>query len=554
MKRAIASFVILAMMVPMSACVKESKYSLSKITLTQEERSWSNPEEVYAEILESYGNKECYGSYVVATDQDVVYLYAEDAFERDGATLVSQDTVFDIASVSKTFTAVCILQLAEKGQLQISDTLDMYFPEYETGRDITISNLLHMDSGIPDYMNNPDPFWNISGADAANQKISDILMDRVTDEEFLAALYQAPLEFAPGTSYSYSNTNYRLLAFIIEQISGMRYCDYVQQNIFDVCGMKSTTSMAVGDLTYVPEDYDDLVTYGFTDENGYPVCPNNSRGDGGIHSNLTDMLAFDRALFGGKLLNEESMNTLLTQENGYCCGLVKEQNGYSHSGSSLTCSSNNKMIESEEFGHIYIIRLEHSVHVEPVDPSVGALAGTGFVRGTYEDGVYINDFADIRVNIPRGMYPESDADLAMVQEYFLEEITDSRAYDRENAAATDATFWDAVNEIVMEFRFYNTGAGVSDDPDYTADELLDDTIALYMALIEEDGIGVEQIGRAHVTLGAVEYERDGIIIDYYGDIGHMYMYSRKINDGLMCIITISYYTDDSIEDFEALFE
>ena len=60
----------------------------------------------------------------VATDDDIVYLYCEDATEKDGKTPVSQDTVFDIASVSKTFTAVCILQLQEKGKLSIDDTLD----------------------------------------------------------------------------------------------------------------------------------------------------------------------------------------------------------------------------------------------------------------------------------------------------------------------------------------------------------------------------------------------------------------------------------------------
>ena len=68
-----------------------------------------------------------------------------------------------MASVSKTFTAVAVLQLVEKGKINLDDTLDKYFPEYETGKKITVYNLLHMTSGIPDYCNNPDPFWNISG-------------------------------------------------------------------------------------------------------------------------------------------------------------------------------------------------------------------------------------------------------------------------------------------------------------------------------------------------------------------------------------------------------
>lgn len=335
-------------------------YSLEKIKLSDTERAWTCPDVLYKALLEYYDGYSVTGAVVVATDKNIVYLYAEDALEKDGKTKVSQDTVFDIASVSKVFTAVAILQLQEKGKLSIDDTLDKYFPEYETGKKITIYNLLHMNSGIPDYLNNPEPFWNIKGEDAANKKTSEILLDKTTDEELLKALYKAPLDFEPGTGYEYSNTNYRLLAFIIEKLSGMKLSDYLKENIFDKCGMKKTTSMATGDMTYVPADFAELVQNGFTDKDGYPACPNNSRGDGGIHSCLTDMVAFDRALFGGKLLSQKSMEILLNDENGYCCGLKKNSNGYSHHGSSMTCDANNKITESEEFGHIYVISLERT--------------------------------------------------------------------------------------------------------------------------------------------------------------------------------------------------
>ena len=348
MKKVIAAFMTLSMLILPASCGKESKYY-----------SWSSPDEKYKSVLRTYGGGKCDGTMVVATDEDIVYVYCEDGVEKDGVTRISQDTVFDIGSCSKVFTAVCILQLQEKGKLDINDTLDKYFPEYEAGRNITISNLLHMSSGIPDYLNNPEPFWNISGADAADQKISDILQDRVTDEDLLNAMYKAPLSFEPGTQFEYSNTNYRLLAFIIENITGMKYCDYVKENIFDKCGMKNTSSMAIGDLTYVPQNYEEQVKKGLSDKDGYPVCPNNSRGDGGIHSNLTDMVAFDRALFTGKLLNQDSMKILLTEEHGYCCGLFQGENRYSHPGSSISSNAYNEAIESAEFGHIYIIRMEH---------------------------------------------------------------------------------------------------------------------------------------------------------------------------------------------------
>lgn len=355
MKKVLALLLAFSMILPIASCGNGSNTKLN-----EKGTSWSSPDEKYKTVLKSYGGNTCAGTMVVATDEDIVYMYCEGGVEKDGKTPVSENTVFDIASCSKMFTAVCILQLAEKGKLDINDTLDKYFPEYDAGKTITIYNLLHMNSGIPDYLNNPEAFWNISGEDAANQMISDILQDKKTDDDLLNALYQVPLNFKPGTQYEYSNTNYRLLAFIIEKISGMKYCDYVKENIFDKCGMKNTTSMATGDLTYVPEDFEEDVKNGFSDKDGYPICPNNTRGDGGIHSNLTDMVAFDRALFTGKLLSKSSMEILLKEEMGYCCGLVKEGTGYSHSGSSISCSSYNEMIESEEFGHIYIIRFEHA--------------------------------------------------------------------------------------------------------------------------------------------------------------------------------------------------
>ena len=172
LKKAVASLLISAMLISFGSCSSNSQYSLENIKLTESEISWSNPEEKYAELVDLYGDSVCPGTLVVATDEDTIYLYAENEMEKDGKTLESQDTVFDMASVSKTFTAVAVLQLAEKEKINLDDTLDKYFPEYETGKKITIYNLLHMSSGIPDYCNNPDPFWNISGETAADKKLS----------------------------------------------------------------------------------------------------------------------------------------------------------------------------------------------------------------------------------------------------------------------------------------------------------------------------------------------------------------------------------------------
>lgn len=550
-KKSAAMILVLIMTLSFTAC-NTGKYTLSNIALKNDERSWSCPEEKYSELVKSNEGKKSNGVMVVATDKDVIYLYCEEAVEKDGTTPVSQNTIFDIGSVSKTFTAVSILQLAEQGKLSLDDKLEKYFPEYETGKDITVYNLLHMSSGISDYLNNPDPFWNISGADAANQKISDILMDKVTDEDLLNAMYQAPLEFEPGTKCSYSNTNYRLLAFIIEQVTGMRYCDYVKKNIFDKCGMTKTTSMATGDLTYVPLDFEDLVKYKFTDENGYPVCPNNTRGDGGIHSCLTDMLAFDRALFGGKLLNKDSMKTLLTNDNGYCCGLFGGDRNFYHDGSSLTCSANNEIAESDEYGHIYKIKLEHSgfaVSVQDDSP----LAGTNFTKGTFEDGIYSNEYAGLKIKIPEGCDQLSEDDIAMETNGFLSDISDNRHYTREAACVTDQSFWDGTKYLVYEINFLNTKIGVPDDSDYTEDELLDDKVSLYTDLNKDHGIVLTEVSRDRVTLCGNEYLRVKIEMDDNGEKGYMNFYARRLDEDLMLIISTSTWSDVTVDELEKAF-
>ena len=382
---------------------------------------------------------------------------------------------------------------------------------------------------------------------------SDILMDKVTDEEFLNAMYKAPLAFTPGSKCEYSNTNYRLLAFIIEQVTGMKYCDYVKQNIFDKCGMTKTTSMAVGDMTYVPLDFEDLVEYKFTDENGYPVCPNNTRGDGGIHSCLTDLLSFDRALFGGKLLNEDSMKTLLTNDQGYCCGLFGEDKNFYHDGSSLTCSANNDIAQSDEYGHIYKIRLEHSglaISVQDDTP----LTGTNYTKGTFEDGIYSNEYAGLKIKIPDGCAQLSEEDIAMESNGFLADISDSRHYKRESACVTDLSFWDGTKFLAYEINFLNTKIGVPDDNNYTEDELLDDTVSLYTELNKNhNGIVLTETGRDRVTLCGNEYLRVTIEIDDHGEKGYMNFYARRLDEDLMLIISTSTWSDVTLEELEKAF-
>lgn len=549
MKKAIAAFMAFTMCISLASCSQSSKYSLSNVKLTETDRSWKNPEAKYAELVKQYGEETCPGTFVVATDKDIIYLYAEKELEKDGKTLESQDTVFDMASVSKTFTAVAVLQLKEKNKLGLDDTLDKYFPEYEAGKKITINNLLHMTSGIADYCNNPDPFWNISGADAANQKLSDIFLDKITDEEFLQALYKAPLDFEPGTKFEYSNTNYHLLAFIIEKVSGMKYCDYVKKNIFDKCGMTKTTSMATGDMTYKPEGFDELVQYGFTDKDGYPAGPNNYRGDSGIHSCLTDMVKFDRALFAGKLLNKASMEIMLKDENGYCCGLMKEKDGYSHNGSSFTCNTDNKIIESEEFGHIYIIKLERELPIPEIeDPMIG----TNFKQSIIKGDSYTNEYAGLKLKLPKGLPEAGEHARKTAKNADLQSTSDKKVKSRDLATRFDAAFWST--EDCVEVHYMNRKLGVTYDQDYTEEDWLNDLLKEFTEHYEKHGGKVASNEITKVTLGGKEYLRLAMVLELDGQKGNCYLYARKLDDNLIVRIDGVSWSGKTNEYFEKMFE
>ena len=546
LKKAVASLLVSAMLVSFGACSNNPKYQLEN---TESGRTWSNPDEKYAKLVKLYGDSVCPGVIAVATDEDMIYLYAENELEKDGKTYESEDTIFDMASVSKTFTAVAVMQLVEKGKISLDDTLDKYFPEYETGKKITVYNLLHMNSGIPDYCNNPDPFWNISGEDAANKKLSDIFLDKVSDEEFLQALYKAPLDFEPGKGYEYSNTNYHLLAFIIENVSGMKYCDYVKKNIFDKCGMTKTSSMATGDMTYVPVGFDEYVRYGFTDENGYPAGPNSYRGDSGIHSCLTDMIKFDRALFTGKLLNKDSMALLLKDESGYCCGLMKDTNGYSHSGSSFTCSTNNRIIESEEFGHIYIITLERNMAAPDFD-SDNPMDGTSYTSGVFKDGVYTNEYAGLKLKIPDGFQEIGEEDR---DEMFMYAVNSTKGEDKKRLLATeyDAGFW--LKGETIHIYFFNRWLGSKDGRNYTAEDYLNDYLKFEINDLAKDGIIATPSDIVKVTLGGKEYLRVELVMEAGGGEAHVYYYVRKLDDNLMLMIEADSLSDKRADYYEKLF-
>ena len=327
----------------------------------------------------------------------------------------------------------------------------------------------------------------------------------------------------------------------------MKYCDYVKKNIFDKCGMKKTTSMATGDLTYVPVNFDDLVKYNFS-KDGYPACPNSTRGDSGIHSCLTDMLAFDRALFAGKLLNKNSMEVMLKDVDGYCCGLMKEKDGYSHSGSSFTCQTNNRIIETKDYGHIYMISLERT-GVVPKLSGEDPMAGTKFTAGIVKDGVYINEYAGLKIKVPDGFTVIGEEERRKDWNESLKSASDTKEKTRRLATTFDAWLWDRMTGDSIMVDYMNTKLGFPYDSDYTEEDYLNDAMKIYEKLT----IIKKEISK--VVLGGKEYTKASLVMEVDGESkAYAFLYVRKLDDNLMVEIGCGGMGEKSSDYYEKLFE
>ena len=325
----------------------------------EEDNFFVNPDERYGDIIngvmKASRSNSFNGSVLVATEEEIILYGGPKALTVEGKP-VDLYTTYDIGSCSKTFTAVAVFQLIEEGLVSLDDPVSKYFPDYETGKEITVYHLLHMQSGIPDYTNEPVDFWIDVDEQNVEQFFYSFFHDELSDEDFLRSLYAAPLHYAPGTEQSYSNTNYHLLALIVEQVSGMKLNEYLQVHIFDLCGMEHTTSMMIGDETSVPRLFTDLLEAGVVNENGYSPQPNTERGAGGIHSCVADLWAFDRALLSGKLVGAGSLEEMTHFEMDYGCGLYPSgTNAYGHSGRNGTYTTQNMVFETEKFGRVYLI-------------------------------------------------------------------------------------------------------------------------------------------------------------------------------------------------------
>ena len=246
------------------------------------------------------------GVVLISKGAETLFKKAYGVGDKKGNTPNSEETKFNIGSMSKMFTAVAIAQLAEKGRLSFTDTISKYLPDYPNrpvAEKVTIHQLLTHTSGMGDYLN--EKFYaNLSSI----KNIADIL-PLFVDE---------PLAFEPGSKWQYSNAGYVVLGLIIEKVSGRSYFDYVKEEIFKPAGMLNTDSFAKDE--HVPN-----MAIGYTRMNpsggADPSAPRRENLDmrplkgspaGGAYSTAEDLLKFALALRGDKLLSRKFTELVTT--------------------------------------------------------------------------------------------------------------------------------------------------------------------------------------------------------------------------------------------------
>jgi CubicO group peptidase (beta-lactamase class C family) len=213
------------------------------------------------------------------------------------------DTHFRVGSVTKSFTALAILQLEEQGKLDLDAAISVYLPWYrdDTGSRVSLRQLLTHTDGIPNYTGNVY-FW---------QSYENGVP--YSTAEFIARYCSGELEFDPGSQYRYGNAGYSILGAIIEKVSGMGYADTISRQILEPLNMESTGQhRESATLNRRATGYEVSI-------DGYrPASPayKNLRAAGSMYSTVEDLSHYNKALFGGPVVSADSIATLFESREG----------------------------------------------------------------------------------------------------------------------------------------------------------------------------------------------------------------------------------------------
>ncbi len=250
------------------------------------------------------------GNVLITEKGKPIYQKSFGLANKESKEELKENSVSELTSCAKQFTALAIVQLKEQGKLNYDDTIDKHLPELREYHKVAVRHLLNHTSGMPDYMQLMDSLWDKAKI-ATNQ---DII--------YLFEAHRPPLLFEPNTKFEYSNTGYVLLASIIEKMSGLSYATYLDKKYFKPLRMSNTFMFY---RRYAPKKViNDASGYVYDFSSNRFVLANNYNynsnkiviwldgivGDGTINSTVSDLVKWDRALHQNTLITKESKKDL----------------------------------------------------------------------------------------------------------------------------------------------------------------------------------------------------------------------------------------------------
>lgn len=316
------------------------------------------------------------GNILIAREGKVVYQNSFGMANQNFGVKNAIETKFQIASISKMFTVVAILKLEEEGKLKITDKLEQFVSGMPNGDKITIEHLIRHRSGIVGDFKDFTRYYSM--------------------QETLDSIAKVKPSFEPNAKGSYSNHGYRLLAYIIEKVSGVDYGTFLKKNIFQPLKMENTghsggysieKNLANG---YVPSGYLDV-------ENAAFINWTSKTGNGSIFSTVSDLLKFDQGLYNTNLLNAKNLQLLLAigreqntnKWNGGAPGFSATLDRYMDEKLTIIVLSNNYSTASR----IITENLERIYHNQPYEQQYLVKGLKGDVK-EYEDYVGHFKFGD----------------------------------------------------------------------------------------------------------------------------------------------------------------
>lgn len=232
------------------------------------------------------------GAILVSHNNEIIHSAGYGFANHDLGILNTPDTQFYIASLTKQFTSLAIIQLHEQGLLNINEPIDRFFPNFPNGSKITIKHLLTHTSGLHDFTDD----WD------------DIKLLNLSAQELVDRIKNMELDFEPGSKVSYSSSGYILAGKIIEKVSGMAYGHYVESQIFSPLEMshssygyssENSPNQAIGYIKDVPQQSVNVpMTYAA----------------GAIASSVTDFYLWDQSFYNSSLVNESIQRVIYPED------------------------------------------------------------------------------------------------------------------------------------------------------------------------------------------------------------------------------------------------